>query len=285
VPRLPRLLLVAVLFVLPVALQPATAAQAVVGGRPATVEDHPWAVALASRELFGNARSGQFCGGSVVGARTVVTAAHCLSRRVLGTEPGKPRDLRVIAARDDLTSTAGREVPVREVWLNPAYDSATNAGDLAVLTLAEPLPSRYVIRPAAREDAVYVPGTSARVYGWGDTRGDGAYARRLRAARVRVVDDAACARAYVGEASGSFDRDSMMCAAAPEGGRDACQGDSGGPLVADGLLVGLVSWGTGCGDASRPGVYTRGSAIAELLAGARAAIADRERAVTPDGVG
>lgn len=128
----------------------AAAGAAVVGGHPASVSRSPWAVALSSRALFGDARSGQFCGGVVVGGRTVVTAAHCLTRPAPGAGRGDLRDLAVIVGRDDLNGTAGREVPVTGVWINPAYDELTNAGDLAVLTLAQPLPARFAITVADR---------------------------------------------------------------------------------------------------------------------------------------
>ncbi|TWW53308.1 Serine protease hepsin [Takifugu flavidus] len=57
----------------------------------------------------------------------------------------------------------------------------------------------------------------------------------------------------------------MFCAGYEKGGIDACQGDSGGPFVAEDCLSktsryrlhGVVSWGTGCAMAKKPGVYTK----------------------------
>ncbi|MGV9251047.1 serine protease [Streptomyces sp. NPDC003697] len=236
----------------------------VIGGFPVDVSQSPWTVALASRDRFGGTRAGQFCGGVAVGRTTVLTAAHCLGREVLGAPPTP--DFRIISGRTDLLSQQGKEIPVRRVWVNPRYDGARNSGDFAVITLARPVPASAVIAMAGPGDTAYAPGTSALVYGWGDTTGGSAYAHTLRAAPVHVLSDAECRRAYPGGAGESaYVPATMLCAGEKEGGHDACQGDSGGPLVARGKLIGLVSWGIGCGRAGSPGVYTRVSEVARAL--------------------
>ncbi|MFI6440671.1 serine protease [Streptomyces sp. NPDC050759] len=244
---------------------PVAADSIVVGGFPVDVSKAPWTVALSSRDRFGGTRAGQFCGGVAVGPTTVLTAAHCMGEDVLGAPPEQVSDFRVIAGRTDLLSDQGVEIAIREARVNPGYDPQSNAGDFAVLTLSEPLPQDAVIPMAAVGDPAYEPGTSATVYGWGDVTGGGDYARRLRAAQVQLMSDARCGEAYPGGGDGTYLADSMLCAGEERGGRDACQGDSGGPLVARGKLVGLVSWGSGCGRPGQPGVYTRVSEVMRTL--------------------
>ncbi|MEU3063090.1 serine protease [Streptomyces subrutilus] len=252
----------------PLAQAPRAAADSVViGGKPVKAADSPWVVALASRDRFGGTRGGQFCGGVIVSPTTVVTAAHCLGREVLGGPVESVADFRVVAGRTELRAADGREIAVRGARVNPAYDPVSNAGDLAVLELAEAVPAHYVLPVAAAGHPAYAPGTEASVYGWGDTSGFGDYAYGLRAAPVTVLADEVCERAYPGDADGQYRAESMVCAGDGRGGKDACQGDSGGPLVAQGRLIGLVSWGRGCGRADSPGVYTRIAPLTGFVTG------------------
>jgi secreted trypsin-like serine protease len=235
----------------------------VVGGVPATTTTYPWMVALSSRQAYGGGRSGQFCAGTLVAPAKVVTAAHCLVDDS-GARIDHP-DLKVIQGRTDLRTTAGREVVVSGVTVNPGYDPAGPAGDWAVLTLAEPLTSVPVARLVGQDEQVYAAGTRSTVLGWGDTTGSGTYASALRQVEVPIVSDKTCARAYPGGSGGRYDAASMVCAGRPEGGRDSCAGDSGGPLLIGGRLAGIVSWGRGCALPMTPGVYTRVAAFSAAI--------------------
>ncbi|WP_329062659.1 S1 family peptidase [Streptomyces sp. NBC_01429] len=258
--------------VLPLATAgPASADRVVIGGRPVKSADSPWVVALSSRDRFGTSRAGQFCGGVVVAPRKVLTAAHCMGEDALGGPASEVRDLRVIVGRERLRGSGGREVSVRSVQVDPGYAPSGDGPDLAVLTLANALPGGYVIQPAEPGDPASAPGAAAAVYGWGDTSGDGQYAMALRSAAVTVLPDQDCSRAYPGGSGDRYEAATMLCAGDPAGGHDACQGDSGGPLVAQGRLIGLVSWGSGCGRSDSPGVYTRVTTGLRLVAEASGA--------------
>jgi secreted trypsin-like serine protease len=135
-----------------------------------------------------------------------------------------------------------------------------------VLTLAEALPAGFAIQPAEPGDPDSAPGTPATVFGWGDTTGRSDYASTLHAADLTVLPDATCEGVYPRRSGGAYAASSMLCAGDPLGGLDACQGDSGGPLVAGGRLIGLVSWGSGCGERDYPGVYTRITAAERSVA-------------------
>ncbi|MFB9429568.1 S1 family serine peptidase [Streptoalloteichus tenebrarius] len=239
--------------VLPVFLPTAAHAASegrIIGGAPVDVADHPWVVALvdtASRRAF--------CAGALVAPTKVMTAGHCAATR-------EPRRLRVVAGRTDLVAAhTGSVARVSDAVVHPDLHTPLAYGhDVAVLTLDRPLP--YPTLPWAEpgDESPYQPGGTASVFGWGRTEEDGtASTHQLRVASVPMWDDERCAAAYPGR----VDRESMVCAGA--GGADACQGDSGGPLVVDGRVVGLVSWGTGCGRPDRPGVYTRLSHLADWV--------------------
>ena len=78
--------------------------------------------------------------------------------------------------------------------------------------------------------------------------------KNLLKVTVPVVDHAKCEADY----SGSTVSQDQFCAGLDQGGKDSCQGDSGGPIVdpSTKVLYGLVSWGQGCAEAGKPGIYT-----------------------------
>ncbi|MGW1790186.1 S1 family peptidase [Streptomyces tubercidicus] len=240
------------------AVLPAHPAQAVVGGHNTSTAAAPWTVAINLwRQTDSYPRSGQFCGGTLVTPRKVVTAAHCVVDEA-------PTDLGAVAGRTDLRRHDGRLRKVTKVWIHPRFGRHLE-NDVAVLTLDKPMPPQYTPLPLATgaDTGLYRPGTGARVHGWGLLDYEDRMANVLQAANLRVLPDRTCQRLNPG---GDFDPKMHACANDPVTGAHHAEGDSGGPLVAGGKLIGIVSWLANSDTATpTPGVYTRVAAFSREI--------------------
>ncbi|KXJ85554.1 trypsin-related protease [Microdochium bolleyi] len=193
------------------------------------------------------------CGGVLLDARTILTAAHCSSNANL-TAYG------VRAGSLDRES-GGTVVGVSKVVSHPDWNRTLIDSDISVWHLDAPIEASstigYAVLPFQGSDPE--DGTLTTVAGWGRIAEGAALANELQQVSVPVVDRATCAAAYLKNPQLPKIIDSMFCAGLPEGGQDSCNGDSGGPIIdaASGVLIGLVSWGFGCARPEFYGVYTR----------------------------
>lgn len=254
--------------------------QRIIGGGPIQITQAPWQVGLLLTDANFTFRDSSirgrfFCGGSIVDATHIVTAAHCMFPAE-GYE-AQPEDIEVLVGATRLGNgltvpDEGTRIPVASIQRDQRFvDGGNYAHDYTVLTLAQPIQFSDRAQPiqlaTPEEQVLYrTNGQSAFVSGWGSTipypadfQGDPPSDRPtdLKQVGVDIVDDATCSSIY---SSAGLDFTEEVCAGdRVNGGRDACQGDSGGPLVtlSDNvpILIGIVSFGGGCGDARAPGVY------------------------------
>ncbi|XP_050099477.1 trypsin alpha-3-like [Anopheles aquasalis] len=228
----------------------------IIGGFEAFPDDTRHQVSLRLKHLedrqFGR---GHICGGSLIGAKLVLTAAHCLMDS-LGRPLGPQNYVIVGGGTERLTQTADTFTsPVRELLVHEAYDDELSRNDIALVKLSSAVPSDHptLVVIALWEEAPVV-GTRCQVSGWGTTiAGVQESTERLMAVNVTIVAMSSC------NSTDSYDGElvpGMMCAGEPGGGKDSCQGDSGGPLVCEGRLAGVVSFGYECGLENFPGVYS-----------------------------
>jgi len=221
----------------------------IVGGQEARENEFPFQVTLL---YFGSF----FCGGSVITANTVMTAAHC-------TSGDQPNQLSVVVGNHDRRGTDAFEVTVAVTsnTVHEDYDKTGNIeNDIALLGLAEILTFNDGVQPVcppAADQAANV-GEMTVISGWGATASGGSVTNILYFAHdIPVMDRDACENCFLNR--GWVD-ETMVCAGNCGGNeKDSCQGDSGGPMViknSEGLfeIVGITSWGLGCAGAT-PGVY------------------------------
>ncbi|XP_033606624.1 trypsin-1 isoform X2 [Cryptotermes secundus] len=246
----------------------------IVGGILADISEIPYQLSLQVGGVH-------LCGASIVSQQWAVTAAHCVVSEL---------DTKVLLESADLTLRAGSNRHdeggtvhgVAQVIPHQLYDPDVYDYDIALLKVKPPFRFSPNIRSIKLPPRKYsaATGTKARVSGWGHSQVVRASAavmaqnklltnwnirkqegNLLRRTNVTILSRGLCHEIYPELTA------RMLCAGRyPKGGRDACQGDSGGPLVSRRVLIGVVSWGIGCGLGRFPGVYTRVSVLRDWIA-------------------
>jgi secreted trypsin-like serine protease len=242
---------------------------AIVGGHAAAAGAYPSVAEIHLGKSF-------LCTGTLIAPTWVMTAGHCGSltgATGFGSPASWPAPLIDVYLGSNRAGQ-GTLAPVSQVIVEPDY-LATSGYDVTLLKLSAPAAQAPTQVAGASEGALWTAGTLETIVGWGTTSEGGDTPDTLQAANVPVTTDAYCAGAY-----SDFDATTMVCAGFPQGGVDTCQGDSGGPLFgrtgAGALkLVGATSFGEGCAEAGKPGVYAR---VADT------ALREWVRSVAPDGV-
>jgi hypothetical protein len=227
----------------------------IINGLTTSISDAPWQVGLVYSSAYpwstGSDYQNFFCGGSIIGLRWILTAAHCVQYLA-------PKDLSVVfgisTLPDGLVPRANK-ASVSRIIVHPAYEADSDydfSNDVALIELSANLrlsSSVAAIRMAT--PSLDIPeGGDLFVSGWGatsvDSEGYQVYPRQLQSGTTSSID---CPQ---GSIYGS-NEEALICAGSEAGDQvDACYGDSGGPLVyskndpTQRALVGVVSFGPDC---------------------------------------
>ncbi|XP_041672265.1 hyaluronan-binding protein 2-like [Cheilinus undulatus] len=225
------------------------------GGKRTYPGCHPWQVSVQKRFIFFPFGFSHYCGGILLSSCWVLTAAHCISdlyeyQVVLG------------GVNLDKSEDMDQIISVAETIVHEDYKKTAVAlyNDIALLKL-KPTEGNMCanetdfVRTVCLPDQVFPAKTECMISGWGATE-TARMSNNLLKANVFLISDDKCRQPHV---YGNALNNSMFCAGYLQGGIDSCQGDSGGPLVCEQngthYVSGVVSWGQGCGQKNKPGVY------------------------------
>ncbi|KAI5639874.1 trypsin domain-containing protein [Phthorimaea operculella] len=244
------------------------------GGQITDLDEFPWMALLGYRTRSGNLT--YQCGGVLINRRYVLTAAHCVTGEI-ESAVGKLATVRLgeydvqqdVDCLDGLCADRPQEIPVQGAYAHPGFsDKNTNRqDDIAIIRLTRRVRLNDYVKPICLVDnrMRLDTGNSVYVAGWGKTLNGKSSPVKLKLS-LPVFNKNECVSKY--RPLGAALTDKQICA----GGnfaQDTCRGDSGGPLMRLRSnvweVVGVVSFGNGCGRDGWPGVYTSVASYADWI--------------------
>ncbi|XP_064347309.1 transmembrane protease serine 12 [Camelus dromedarius] len=227
----------------------------IIGGTEAQTGAWPWMVSL-------QIQSGRYlthvCAGSLVKKRWVLTAAHCIK------DTREPVMWRVVVGTNkvDGTQPTTKKMKVKAIIIHPEFDVDSYVNDIALFHLKKAVRYNDYIQPICLPFGVFQKlnrKTKCFITGWGRTKEEGNITKKLQEAEVHYISRNFCnsEKSY-----GGIIPNTSFCAGDEDGVFDTCRGDSGGPLMCylpehkRYFVMGITSYGYGCGRKNFPGVYS-----------------------------
>ncbi|XP_063389120.1 chymotrypsin-2-like [Cydia fagiglandana] len=225
------------------------------GGRKISIKEVPFMAALY---IPRNNNKTYFCGGSVINARFILTAAHCLRKFnscffLFFSNSVVPLSVWGYVGTDSLKNANKVFIKPEKKLCHEEYDPIDDINDICLLKLKDPL------RFGSKVNRVTLPndryeleeGTLVNLTGWGYTEHSHELQDALQLVTVPISTE---------ECRGQ--RKTIICTGFH--GHTSCHGDSGGPLTYGRVLIGVISGGikrrTPCGI-----IGTRHTRVAKYL--------------------
>ncbi|XP_075592912.1 tissue-type plasminogen activator isoform X1 [Balearica regulorum gibbericeps] len=229
------------------------------GGSYADIAAHPWQAAIFVK--YRRAPGEHFlCGGILISSCWVLSAAHCFE------EGFSTNQLKIVLGRTSRTTPEENEqkFQVKSYTVHQRFDSENFNNDIALLQLRSDAEDCAIETDTVRAACLPTPElqlpdwTECEISGYGKNEEFSPfYSEHLKEGHVRLFPASRCTTQHLDNRTVT---DNMLCAGDTRHLDDACKGDSGGPLVCmkdDRMyLIGIISWGIGCGRKDIPGVYT-----------------------------
>ncbi|XP_071629732.1 chymotrypsin-1-like isoform X1 [Temnothorax longispinosus] len=214
----------------------------IIGGKDAPIGKFPYQVSLRYYGVYK-------CGGSILNNYNILTAASC----VAGLE-NRVNNLKVHVGTNFLNIT-GAAYDVASVSIHVNH---LTGNDIALVHLKTPLTYSTLVQPInLMTSDENLDGKSCTLSGWGK-KNDREISNNLQEIELRVYPQEKCRRLWAV-------KNTQLCTLTSEG-EGACYGDQGSPLVANGVQIGIVSFGNPCA-LGYPDVYTRVSSFVSWING------------------